>query len=96
LLNISGGLTLISSIMLFVLFLEIKIKDSKVINYIASLGLVIYTFHYLSQYLILKYKPSWSDVMDVNYLINTLLSYGMSVVFAVPMTFILNTSGKWS
>ncbi len=80
---------LIASIAIFTLFHEIKIKDSKTINYFASLGLVIYLFHYLFQYLLVKYKLHWVNIVDVNFIINTLLTYCMTVVFSIPVTFIV-------
>ena len=87
---------LVASITIFTLFHEINIKSSKVINYFASLGLVIYLFHYLFQYLMVKYIRNWSSIVEISYLINTLLTYAMSVVFAIPITFVLNNSVKWS
>ncbi|WP_342276334.1 acyltransferase family protein [Spiroplasma endosymbiont of Nebria brevicollis] len=84
----SNFLSVLSTLALFIIFQNIKIKQNIFLNYIGKLSLPIYLFHYLFEFIIMKNIMSNIDI-DINLYPSLFLLIYWTICFLITFIFSL-------
>ena len=87
--NAQLAVNIISSALLFALFCSIKLPDSRMVSYIASISLIIYLSHNYLSLPIYRFFLKWTGIWDTLFrtsvlfnLVNYIIAFAVSIIFA--------------